>query len=76
MQVFVRNLVGKTVTIQADLDWPTWCLKKCIKDKDGVPANEMRLIFSGAQLRNIPTLRDYKVQKECTLHMYLPCRGD
>lgn len=76
MQVFVKNVVGNTVTILADLNWPTWCLKKCIEDKDGVPASEMRLIYSGKQLGNIPTLRDYNVQKESTLHMTLRCRGD
>ena len=76
VQVFIKNLVGNTVTILADLDWPTWYVKKCIEDKEGVPASEMRLIFSGRQLGNIPTLREHQVQKESTLHMYLPCRGD
>ena len=76
MQLFVKTVTGRTITLDADLDWPVWCFKKCIEAIEGHSVDDMRLLFAANQLENLPTLREYKVQNESTLHVVLRLRGD
>ena len=76
MQVFTIVITGATDAFEADLDWPVWCLKKCIEDKERIPANQQRLIYSGKQLEDLRPLRAYDVEKDSTLHLVLRLSGD
>ena len=75
MQIFVRNLLGKTTTLQVDPSDTIEVVKEMICQKEGVPQNEQRLIFSGRQLEDHKTVRDYNIQKDNTLHLVLRLRS-
>jgi hypothetical protein len=75
MQLSVRTLAGKTITVDVESDESVTSLKAKIQAKEGIPPEEQRIIFGGKQLDPEKTLADYDIDEESTLNLVLRLRG-
>lgn len=75
MQLFVKTLTGKTVSIEIEEGESIEDVKAKIAEKEGIPAEQQRIIFGGQQLQDGKTIDDYNIGDDATLHLVLRLRG-
>ena len=71
IQIFIKTLTGKTITLQVEGSGTVGDIKSEIQYKKGIPMDDQKLIFKGMQLENHSKLTDYDIQRESTLHLVL-----
>ena len=63
MQIFVRTLTGKTITLEVEQTDNMRTLKERILAKEGIPIDQQRLIFAGKNLEDEKSVADYNIRK-------------
>ncbi|KAK4616041.1 viral Ubiquitin [Fulvia fulva] len=85
MQIFLKELTGKTSTYEVEPSTTVASFKVMVMDKTGIPIAQQFHIFADQQVggyrcdeddeKDQQTLASYGIKKECTAHMVLRLIG-
>jgi len=74
-QIFIKTLQGKTLTLDVKDTDTISSIKEKIYEKEGIPQDQQRLVFSGKQLEDGNTVADYGIEAESNINLVLRLRG-
>nr|XP_058145645.1 E3 ubiquitin-protein ligase parkin isoform X6 [Dasypus novemcinctus] len=69
MLVFVRFNSSHGFPVEVDSDTSIFQLKEVVAKRQGVPADQLRVIFAGKELRNDSTLRNCDLDQQSVVHV-------
>jgi len=75
MQIWIKTLTGRKSNFDFNLDSTVLDVKHALQEKEGIQADQIRLIFSGKQLADDKRLEEYGVNAGAVIHMVLQLRG-
>lgn len=71
----IKTLTGKTCSIEFSQTDTVESVKEKIRQKEGIPVDQQRLVFNGKQLEDGHTLNEYNVKPGETVHLVLKLKG-
>ena len=76
MQIFLKTLTGKTITLEVEPSDTIENVKRKIQDKEGIPPSQQHLILRWQELKDHQTLDEYKVTNKSSVHLRLEDEPD
>lgn len=75
MQIFVKNIAGKSVTLDVEPSDSILRVKQKVQVRERIPVKDQHLVFGGRDLSNGKSLGGYNIGQESTLHLVLQVVG-
>lgn len=64
MQIFLKLLTGKTITVEVESHDTIGTMKKKIQEKEFIPIDQQIIIYNKKELEDNRTFEEYNIQKE------------
>ena len=74
VRMFVKTLTGRTIEVRMPVEETVAELKALLESREGIHANQQRLIYAGKRLEDDRRLADYGAREDCTIHMVIRLR--
>jgi ubiquitin len=70
LQIYVKTPTGKIIPLDVEPSLSIRDIKQKIEEREGIPPDLQRLMYTGRSLEDGRTLADYNIQHASTLHLF------